>query len=64
MEEQLGAETLARFAEPTAASLAEALDALLAAGPTAGDVARDVPGAWRMVAEDLAARLAPLAVRA
>jgi glycosyltransferase involved in cell wall biosynthesis len=64
MQEQLGAEPLARLAEPTAASLAEALDALLAAAPAPRHAPCDVPGAWRMVAADLAARLAPIAVRA
>ena len=59
MEEQLGGELLARFAEPNGASLAAVLSDLLAA-PAPVTVDGCVFSRWSAVADELAARLAAM----
>jgi glycosyltransferase involved in cell wall biosynthesis len=62
MEEQLGANKLARFADPDAASLAAALADLLATPPQVGGGC-DVAGAWAAAAGEILAGLVAVAGR-
>jgi glycosyltransferase involved in cell wall biosynthesis len=63
MHEQLRRERLARFANPTAESLATALADLLEAPPPLANHPYDVAAEWAEVAADLAASLSALARR-